>query len=64
MLQRFDISNAEIAVSPKTGRHFSNNNILRLKLLKSVFYKKCDPKLIFFNEIFFRKIQTFFDIKN
>ena len=26
--------------------------------------KKCAPKLIFFNEIFFRKIWTFFDIEN
>ena len=34
-----------------------------LKLSKNVFYKKCGPKFIFFNENF-RKIWTFFDKEN
>ena len=37
-------------VSPKIRRHFSNEIILKLKVSKNVFYKKCGPKLIFFNE--------------
>ena len=48
----------------KNRRHFSDKSSSILKLSKNVFYKKCGPKLIFFNEIFFRKIQTFFDIEN
>ena len=43
----FDISNAEIAVSPKIRRHFSNKTFFKLKLSKNVFYKNCGPKLIF-----------------
>ena len=52
MLQNvfFCISNHEIAVLPKIRRHFSNKIILKLNLSKNVFYKKCDPKLIFFSE--------------
>ena len=52
----FDLSNAEIAVLPKIKHHFSNKIILKLKLSKNVFYKKCGPKLIFFNE---KKIERF-----
>ena len=48
----FDISNT---VSPKIRCHFSNKIILKLKLSKNLFYKKCGPKLIFFND---------FDIEN
>ena len=48
----------------KIGRHFSNNMVLNLKLAKNSFYKKGAPKLIFFNEIFFRKIRMIFDIEN
>ena len=51
----FDISNAEKAVSPKITRHFSNKTLLKLKLSKNVVYKKCGPKLIYFNE----KIERF-----
>ena len=45
----------------KIRRHFRNKSCSILKLSKNVFYKKCGPKLIFFNEFFFRKIRTFFD---
>ena len=50
--------------SSKIGRHFSNKAVLKLKLAKNAFYKKGAPKLIFFNEIFFRKIRMIFDIEN
>ena len=52
----FYIFNAEIAVSPKIRRHFSNKVFLTLKLSKNVFYKKYGSKLIFFNE---KKIERF-----
>ena len=39
----------------KIRRHFSNKVVLKLKSAKNAFYKKCAPKLIFFNEIFFQK---------
>ena len=43
----------------KIRRHFRNKSRSILKLSKNIFYKKCGPKLIFFNEIFFlKKIQT------
>ena len=48
----------------KIGRHFSNKVVLKLKSAKNAFYKKGVPKLIFFNEIFFRKIRKIFDIEN
>ena len=47
----------------KIRRHFRNKSRSILKLSKNVFYKKCGPRLIFFNEIFFRKIWPFFDIE-
>ena len=37
----------------KIRRHFRNKSRSILKLSKNVFYKKCGPKLIFFNETFF-----------
>ena len=37
----------------KIRRHFRNKSRSILKLSKNVFYKKCGPRLIFFNEIFF-----------
>ena len=37
----------------KIRRHFRNKSCSILKLSKNVFYKKCGPKLIFFNENFF-----------
>ena len=46
----------------KIRRHYRNKSRSILKLSKNVFYKKCGPKLIFFNDFFFRKIRTFFDI--
>ena len=50
--------------SSKIGHHFSNKVVLKLKSAKNAFYKKGAPKLIFFNEIFFRKIRMIFDIEN
>ena len=50
--------------SSKIGRHFSNKVVLKLKSTKNAFYKKAGPKLIFFNEFFFRKIWMIFDIEN
>ena len=47
----------------KIRRHFRNKSRSILKLSKNVFYKKCGPRLIFFNENFFRKIWPFFDIE-
>ena len=46
----------------KIRRHFRNKCRSILKLSKNVFYKKCGPRLIFFN-IFFFLIRTFFDIE-
>ena len=37
-------------MSPKIGHHFSNKIVLKLKLSKIIIYKKCGPKLIFYNE--------------
>jgi hypothetical protein len=48
----------------KIGRHFSNIVVLKLKPAKNAFYKKGVHKLIFFNEIFFRKIWMIFDKEN
>ena len=48
----------------KIRRHFRNKSRSILKLSKNVFYKKCGPKLIFFNEKKIREIWTFFDIEN
>ena len=50
--------------SSKIGRHFSNEVVLKLKSQKMLLTKKGAPKLIFFNEIFFRKIRMIFDIEN
>ena len=50
--------------SSKIGRHFSNKVVLKLKSAKNDFYKKGALKLIFINEIFFRKILMIFDIEN
>ena len=41
--------------SSKIGRHFSNKVVLKLKSAKNAFQKKCAPRLIFFDEIFFQK---------
>ena len=48
----------------KVGRHFINKVVLRLKSAKNAFQKKGAPKLIFFYEIFFRKIWMIFDVEN
>ena len=50
--------------SSKIGRHFSNKVVKKLKSAKNALYKKVAPKLIFFNEFFFRKIGMIFDIDN
>ena len=55
--------NAEMAVLTKIERRFSNKVILKLKLTINVFYKKCGPKRILFNEKNSKKIQTIFGIK-
>ena len=36
----------------------------KLKFSKNVNDEKCAPKLIFFNEIFFREIRIILDIEN
>ena len=41
----------------KIRHHFRNKS-------RSISYKKCGPKLLFFNEKIFREIWTFFDIEN
>ena len=48
----------------KIGCHFRNKVVLKLKSAKNAFYKKGAPKLIFFNDFFFRKIRMIFDIEN
>ena len=48
---------------PKIRRQFRNKSRSILKLSKNVYYKKCGPKLIFFNEKKIRKIRMFFDIE-
>ena len=63
MIFWFDFPRCSHGLS-KIRRHFRNKSRSILKLSKNVFYKKCGPKLILFNEIFFRKIRTFFDIEN
>ena len=50
--------------SSKIGRHFSNKVVMKLKSAKHAFCKKGALELIFFNEIFFRKIRMIFDIEN
>ena len=44
-------------------RHFRNKTFLKMKLSKNCFYKSWASKLIFFSEIFFRKIRIIFDIE-
>ena len=43
----------------KIGHHFRKKSDLKIDVIK-----KCDPKLIFFNEKKLRKIRTIFDIEN
>ena len=43
--------------SSEIGRHFRNKSHSIFKLSQNAFYKKGAPKLIFFNEIFFRMIR-------
>ena len=43
--------------------NFRNKLFLKLDLSKNVFNKSWCPKLIFFNENFFRKIQKIFDVE-
>ena len=43
---------------------YSDKKILKLKLLKNHFYKKCVPKLFFFNGKKIREIRIIFDIEN
>ena len=49
----FCIFNAEIAQCHKKLDFILGTKVIQfLKLSKNVFYKKCGPKLIFFNDIF------------
>ena len=50
-------------VLSKNGHDFSNKAVLKLKIPKNVFNKKCGPKLLFSTEIFPRKILMIFDIE-
>ena len=49
--------------SSKIGHDFSNKVVQKLTEEKKCFNKKWSPKLILFNEFFF-KIPSIFDIKN
>ena len=40
----------EFAASSKIGPDFSRKVVLKLKLLKNCFNKKCAPKFLFLNE--------------
>ena len=51
-------------MSPKIRSHFRNKVVKFLKLSKNAFYKKCGPKLIFFNEKKMRKTWMIFEIEN
>ena len=53
-----------VTVCQKLGVILVNKVVLKLKSAKNVFYKKCVPKLIFFNENVFRNIGMIFDIEN
>ena len=53
-----------VASRQKLGIIFSNKVVLKLKSAKNAFYKKCAPKLIFFNENCFGKICIIFDIES
>ena len=43
---------------------YSRKVVLKLKLSKKNFNKKCAPKILFLNEKTFRKIRMIFDIEN
>jgi hypothetical protein len=49
-------------VRQKLGMILENKVVQKLKLEKTVFYKKLSPKLIFLNEFLFEKILSIFDI--
>ena len=61
-----DLLNGQKQLSKKAKffRIFSNKSRSILMLHKITKNKKCAPKLIFFNEFFFRKIRIFFDVEN
>ena len=48
----------------KLGLILESEVVQKLSLEKNTFNKKCSPKLIFLDEIFFEKIRLIFDIKN
>ena len=50
--------------SQKLGVILVNKVILKFMSAKNAFYNKGAPKLIFFNDFFFLKIQIIFDIEN
>ena len=47
----------------KIGLNFSNKVLRKLKFSKNANDEKYGPKMIFFNENFFRKIQIIIDIE-
>ena len=51
-------------VRQKLGMILENKVVQKLKLEKKVFYKKWSPKWIFWNDFFFEKIPSIFDIEN
>ena len=48
----------------KVWHHFGTKVILELIIKKKVNYKKCGPRLVFFNKEKMRKIRMIFDIEN
>ena len=53
-----------MSVHQKLGIILESKVVQKLSLEKNVFTKKLSPKLIFFYEFFFEKIQFIFDIGN
>ena len=55
---------------PKLGNQLTKmglilvNSALKIKYFKNVKNKKCVPKMIFFNEVFFLNFRIIFDIEN
>ena len=56
----------KLALQPgqKSGMILSFEVVLKLKLPKNHFNKKCAPKILFLNEKKIRKIRMIFDIEN
>ena len=50
-----------MTVSQKLGVILESKVVQKLSLEKKVFTKKCSPKLIFLDKLFFEKIRLIFD---